>query len=64
MCETIGAKFEVVRGLLAQGEAYLAFEDKTGAAAAIDKALIMARECQLEREESIAQALAEKLRAL
>ena len=64
VCETIGAKFEVVRGLLAQGEAYLAIEDKTGAAAAIDKALIMARECQLEREESIAQALAEQLRAL
>ena len=56
ICENIGARFEVVRGLLAQGEALLACDNPTEAAVALTKAQAMARECQLEREESIAQA--------
>jgi hypothetical protein len=57
LCESIGAKFEVVRGLLAQGEALLACHNPTEAATILTKTLALAVECQLEREESIAQTL-------
>ena len=57
ICESIGAKFDVVRGLLAQGEALLACDNPSEAATILTKAVAMARECQLEREESIALAL-------
>lgn len=57
ICENIGARFEVVRGLLAQGEALLASDNPTEAAAILTKAQAMAREFQLEREESIARVL-------
>ena len=57
ICESIGAKFEVVRGLLAQSEAVLACGNPSEAATILTKALDMAREYQLEREESIALAL-------
>jgi len=57
ICESIGARFEIARGLLAQGEALLACNNRAEAATTLTKAQAMARECDLEREESIAQAL-------
>ena len=57
ICQRIGARFEVVRALLAQGAALLACGNPSEAATILTKALAMARECQLEREESIALAL-------
>ena len=57
ICESIGAKFEVVRGLLAQGEALLACNSRTEAATVLTRAQAMAVECELEREDSIAQDL-------
>jgi hypothetical protein len=61
ICNEIGAKFELVRSLLVQGAAYADCGDRTEAATALGKAKTMARECQLEREESIAQDLLAKL---
>ena len=57
ICENIGARFEIVRGLLAKGEALLACDNRAEAAKTLTQAQAMARECQLEREESIALAL-------
>jgi tetratricopeptide (TPR) repeat protein len=57
ICESIGARFEIVRGLLAQGEALVACDNRTEATATLMKAQAMARECELEREESIARDL-------
>ena len=57
ICQRIGARFEVVRALLAQGAALLACGNPNEAATILAEALTMARECQLEREESIALAL-------
>jgi class 3 adenylate cyclase/tetratricopeptide (TPR) repeat protein len=61
ICEEIGAKFELVRSLLAEGAAHAACDNRTEAATALTKAKAMAHECQLEREESIAQDLLAKL---
>jgi tetratricopeptide (TPR) repeat protein len=55
--ENIGARFEIVRGLLAKGEALLACDNRAEAAKTLTQTQAMARECQLEREESIAEAL-------
>lgn len=63
ICEEIGARFELVRSLLAQGAAYLGCDNRTEAATTLTKAQAMARECQLEREESIAQDLLARLAA-
>ena len=57
ICENIGARFEIVRGLLAKGEALPACDNRAEAAKTLTQAQAMARECQLEREESIALAL-------
>jgi tetratricopeptide (TPR) repeat protein len=57
ICENIGARFEIVRGLLAKGEALLACDNRAEAAKTLTQAQTMARECQLGREESIALAL-------
>jgi class 3 adenylate cyclase/tetratricopeptide (TPR) repeat protein len=57
ICENIGARFEIVRGLLAKGEAFLACGNRVEATSALTQAQAMARECELEREESVAQAL-------
>ena len=62
ICESIGARFELVRGLLAQGEALLACDNRTEAATILTQGAAMARECQLEREESIAQTLLAKMK--
>ena len=62
LCEEIGAKFELTRSLLAQGAAHAACDNRTEAATALTKAQTMARECQLDQEESIAQDLLAKLR--
>jgi chromosome condensin MukBEF MukE localization factor len=62
LCEEIGAKFELTRSLLAQGAAHATCDNRTEAATALTRAKAMARECQLDREESIAQDLLEKLR--
>ena len=63
VCETIGARFEVVRGLLAKGEALIASDNPAAAATVLTKAQAMAQEHQLEREESIAQMLMARLQA-
>jgi tetratricopeptide (TPR) repeat protein len=57
ICENIGARFEIVRGLLAKGEALFACDNRAEAVETLKQAQTMARECQLEREESIALAL-------
>jgi tetratricopeptide (TPR) repeat protein len=62
--ESIGAKYDLARAMLAQAEALLACDDRSGAVAALEKAATTAHECQLEREESIARALLLKLGAM
>jgi class 3 adenylate cyclase/tetratricopeptide (TPR) repeat protein len=57
ICGTIGAKFDVVRAMLVQAQALLAAGRQDEASAVLWKALTLSRECQLEREESIAQSL-------
>jgi class 3 adenylate cyclase/tetratricopeptide (TPR) repeat protein len=64
ICQTIGARFEVVRALLAQGEALLACGDLAQAATVLKEAQTMAVECELEREASIAQTLMAKARCV
>jgi tetratricopeptide (TPR) repeat protein len=61
ICETIGARFEHVRSLVALGAAHLASDNKSDATTVLTRAQSMARECQLGREESSAQHLLEKL---
>jgi class 3 adenylate cyclase/tetratricopeptide (TPR) repeat protein len=61
--ESIGAKYDLARAMLAQAEALLACNDRSNAAMALEKAATIAHECQLEREESIARALLVKLGA-
>ena len=61
ICENIGARFEIVRGLLAKGEALFACDNRAEAVETLKQAQTMARECQLEREESIALALMAKI---
>ena len=62
--ESIGAKYDLARAVLAQAEALLACDDRSSATAALEKALTLSRECQLEREESIARGLLMKLEAM
>jgi len=62
ICDEIGARFELARSLLALGAVHLASENRMEAAAILTKASAMLRECELEREESIAQDLLAKLR--
>jgi class 3 adenylate cyclase/tetratricopeptide (TPR) repeat protein len=57
ICGAIGAKFELVRALLVQAQAFLAAGRQEEAAAILWKALSLSRECQLEKEESIAESL-------
>jgi len=61
ICESVGAQFEFVRGLLAKGEALIASANPVEATTVLTKAQALARECQLEREESIAQTLMAKV---
>jgi predicted ATPase len=62
ICHKIGAKFELVRSLLAQGAAQAVCGNRTDAITAAVKAQSMARECQLEPEEAIARDLLAKLK--
>jgi class 3 adenylate cyclase/tetratricopeptide (TPR) repeat protein len=62
ICDEIGARFELARSLLALGAVHLAWENRAEAAAILTKARAMLQECELEREESIAQDLLTKLR--
>jgi len=61
ICGAIGAKFEVVRGLLAQARVFLADDKSDEAAAVLWKAVPLSRESQLEREEQIAETLLAEL---
>jgi tetratricopeptide (TPR) repeat protein len=61
--EIIGARYDLARSLLAEGEARLGCNDEAGAAALLKKAATVSNECQLLEEESRARALLEKLRA-
>jgi len=64
ICQRIGARFEVVRTLLAQGAALLACGDLAEAATVLKQAQAMAVECELEREASTAQTLMGKARCV
>jgi hypothetical protein len=59
--EVIGDRYDLARTLLAEGEVRLACNDRSGAAATLEKAVTLCHECQLEREELIARALLAKL---
>ena len=61
--ETIGARYDLARSLLAEGEVLLVCHDEAGAKAVLEKAVTISRECQLVDEESRAQGLLDKLRA-
>jgi class 3 adenylate cyclase/tetratricopeptide (TPR) repeat protein len=61
ICDRIGARLELVRSLLAEGAAHLACDNRTRAATVLTQGMAIARECQLEEEESIAQNLLAKL---
>ena len=55
--ETIGAKYDLTRAMLAQAKAQIACVDRSGAAETLKKTVSLARECKLETEESAARAL-------
>ena len=59
--EAIGARYDLARAVLAEAEVRLACNDRSGAAATLEKAATLSHECQLEREESIARALMARL---
>ena len=59
--EAIGARYDLVRAVLAEAEIRLSCNDRSGAAVALEKAVMLSHECQLEREESIARALLTKI---
>ncbi len=59
--EAIGGRYDLARALLAEAEVRLACNDRPGAAATLEKAVMISRECQLEREESTARSLLMKL---
>ena len=62
ICDELGARFELARSLLALGAEHVAWDNQTEAAAVLAKARSLLQECELEREESIAQDLLAKLR--
>jgi len=64
ICQSIGARFEVVRAMLAQGEALLACKNPTKAATVLTQAQAMAVECELEQEAAVAQHLLERCAAV
>lgn len=55
--ETIGARYDLARATLAEAQACLALEDRSGAAVVLAKAVMLSHECQLEHEESKARDL-------
>jgi len=59
--EEIGARYDLARAVLAEAEVRLSCNDRSGAAVALEKAMMLSHECQLEREESIARALLTKV---
>ena len=59
--EAIGARYDLARAVLAEAEVRLACNDHSGATAALERAVALCHECQLEREESIARALMARL---
>jgi hypothetical protein len=59
--EKIGAKYDLVRTMLAQAKAEIACADRNGAAQTLEKAVSLARDCKLEAEESAARALLAEL---
>jgi class 3 adenylate cyclase/tetratricopeptide (TPR) repeat protein len=59
--EEIGAKYDLTRAMLAQAKAQIACVDRSGAAKTLKKALSLARECNLEAEESTARAMLAEL---
>lgn len=61
--DAIGARYDLARTLLAEGEVRLACDDRSGALARLERAATVAHECQLEHEESLARVLLAKLAA-
>jgi len=57
LMEGIGAKFDLARTSLAQGQARIARGDHSGAAESLQRALALSGECGLGREEEIARNL-------
>jgi len=57
ICTAIGAKFEIVRGLLVEAKVLIGAGKQEEAATILWKAVTRSRECQLEKEEAVAQEL-------
>lgn len=57
LLETIGAKFELARAFLALGQTRIARGDVPGAAPPLERAVVLASECNLQREEQLARNL-------
>ncbi|HWY50168.1 MAG TPA: adenylate/guanylate cyclase domain-containing protein [Chthoniobacterales bacterium] len=59
--EKIGAKYDLARTMLAQAKAEIACADPNSAAKTLEKAVSLARECNLAAEESAARTLLAEL---
>jgi len=62
ICTAIGAKFEIVRGLLVEAKVLIGAGKQEEAATILWKAITQSRECQLEKEEAVAQELLARLK--
>ncbi len=62
LLEEIGAKFDLARTYLTQGQVYLARGHSDDAADSLRRAVVLSRECGLEREEVLASNLLAGLR--
>ena len=61
LLETIGAKYDLARALLAEAQIHLRCDDHAQAIVAAERAAAIAHECKLEREESLARSIARNL---
>jgi len=57
LLEEIGAKFDLARTFLAQGRIRSERKDWNGAATSLQRAVTLAKECGLQREETMARNL-------
>ena len=61
LLETIGAKYDLARALLAEAQIHLRCDDHAQAKIAAEQAAAIAHECKLEREESLARSITRNL---
>lgn len=62
LLETIGAKYDLARALLTEAQIHLQCDDFSGAKVTAERAALLAHECKLEREESLARSITSKLK--